>query len=137
MKPVCVVEVEVGIYAGFQVFHCFIAFKVVLALETSPKTLNYDVVQSPLFFVHADLDVVFFPCVNRLVFLSAVSTLNLLHFLCCFTRSFYWQFLEKNIKYLLNYENINGWNLFVFLFWGFFLLQLHGNWQIRCRKRKS
>ena len=29
-------------------------------LETSPKTLNSDVIQSPLFSVHADLDVVFF-----------------------------------------------------------------------------
>ena len=54
-----VVEVEVGIYAGLQVFHCFIAFKVdVLVLETSPKTLNSDVIQSPLFSVHADLYVV-------------------------------------------------------------------------------
>ena len=59
MKSRRVVEVEVGIYAGFQVFHCFIAFKVdVLVLETSPKTLNSDVIQSPLFSVHADLDVV-------------------------------------------------------------------------------
>ena len=30
----------------------------VLVLETSPKTLNSDVIQSPLFSVHADLDVV-------------------------------------------------------------------------------
>lgn len=59
MKPRCVVEVEVGIYAGLQLFHCLIAFKVdVLVLETSPKTLNSDVVQSPVFSVHADLDVV-------------------------------------------------------------------------------
>ena len=49
MKPRCVVEVEVGIYAGLQVFHCFIAFKVdVLVLGASPKTLNPDVVQSPV-----------------------------------------------------------------------------------------
>ena len=59
MKPRRVVEVEVGIYAGFQVFHCLIAFKIdVLVLETSPKTLNSDVIQSPLFSVHADLNVV-------------------------------------------------------------------------------
>ena len=59
MKSRRVVEVEAGINAGFQVFHCFIAFKVdVLVLETSPKTLNSDVIQSPLFSVHADLDVV-------------------------------------------------------------------------------
>lgn len=59
MKPRRVVEVEVGFDAGLQVFHCFIAFKVdVLVLETSPKTLNSDVVQSPVFSVHADLDVV-------------------------------------------------------------------------------
>ena len=49
----------VGIYAGFQVFHFFIAFKIdVLVFETSPKTLNSDVVQSHLFSVHTDLDVV-------------------------------------------------------------------------------
>ena len=30
----------------------------VLVLEISPKTLNSDVIQSPLFSVHADLDVV-------------------------------------------------------------------------------
>ena len=59
MKPCCVVEVEVGINAGLQVFHCLIAFKIdVLVLEASPKTLNSDVVQSPVFSVHADLDVV-------------------------------------------------------------------------------
>ena len=59
MKPRCVVEVEVGIYAGLQVFHCFVAFKIdVLVLEASPKTLNSDVVQSPVFSVHIDLDVV-------------------------------------------------------------------------------
>lgn len=59
MKPRCVVEVEVGIYAGLQLFHCLIAFKVdVLVLEASPKTLNSDVVQSPVFSVHADPDVV-------------------------------------------------------------------------------
>ena len=28
MKPRRVVEVEVGIYAGLQVFHCFVAFKI-------------------------------------------------------------------------------------------------------------
>ena len=66
MKPLRVVKVELGFDAGFQVFHCFIAFKVdVLVLETSPKTLNSDVVQSPLFSVHADLDVVSLPCANR------------------------------------------------------------------------
>ena len=49
MKPRCVVEVEAGIYAGLQVFHCLIAFKVdVLVLGASPKTLNPDVVQSPV-----------------------------------------------------------------------------------------
>ena len=59
MKPRRVVEVEVGIYAGLQVFHCFVAFKIdVLVLEASPKTLNSDVVQSPVFSVHIDLDVV-------------------------------------------------------------------------------
>ena len=59
MKPRRVVEIEVGIYAGLQVFHCFVAFKIdVLVLEASPKTLNSDVVQSPVFSVHADLDVV-------------------------------------------------------------------------------
>ena len=59
MKPGCVVEVEVGINAGLQVFHCFVTFKVdVFVLETSPKTLNSDVIQSPVFSVHADLDVV-------------------------------------------------------------------------------
>ena len=58
MKPRRVVEVEVGIYAGLQVFHCFVAFKVdVLVFEASPKTLNPDVVQRPVFSVHADLDV--------------------------------------------------------------------------------
>ena len=35
MKPGCVVEVEAGIYAGLQVFHCFIAFKV-----DALKTMN-------------------------------------------------------------------------------------------------
>ena len=30
MKSRRVVEVEVGIYAGFQVFHCFVTFKVML-----------------------------------------------------------------------------------------------------------
>ena len=59
MKSRRVVEVEVGINAGLQVFHCFVAFKVdVLVLETSPQTLNSDVVQSPVFSVHADLNVV-------------------------------------------------------------------------------
>ena len=59
MKSRRVVEVEAGINTDFQVFHCFIAFKVdVLVLETSQKTLNSDVIQSPLFSVHADLDVV-------------------------------------------------------------------------------
>lgn len=59
MKPRRIVEAEVGIYTGLQVFHCFVAFKVdVLVLETSPKMLNSDVVQSPVFSVHADLDVV-------------------------------------------------------------------------------
>ena len=59
MKPRRVVEVELGIYAGLQVFHSLIAFKIdVLVLEASPKTLNSDVVQSPVFSVHIDLDVV-------------------------------------------------------------------------------
>ena len=59
MNPRRVVEVEAGIYAGLQLFHCLIAFKVdVLVLETSPKTLNSDVIQGPLFSGHADLDVV-------------------------------------------------------------------------------
>ena len=59
MKPRRVVEIEVGIYAGLQVLHCFVAFKIdVLVLEASPKTLDSDVVQSQVFSVHADLDVV-------------------------------------------------------------------------------
>ena len=59
MKPGCVVEVKAVIYAGLQVFHCFIASKVdILKLETFPKMLNSDGIQSPVFFVHADLDVV-------------------------------------------------------------------------------
>ena len=50
MKTGCVVEVEVDIYAGLQVFYCFIAFKIDgLVFEAPPKTLNSDVVQSPLF----------------------------------------------------------------------------------------
>ena len=59
MKPRRIVEVEVGINSCLQVLHCFVAFKIdVLVLEASPKTLNSDVVQSPVFSVHADLDVV-------------------------------------------------------------------------------
>ena len=59
MKACLVVEIEVGVDSFLQFLHCFIAFKVdVLVLETSPKTLNSDVIQSPLFSVHADLDVV-------------------------------------------------------------------------------
>ena len=59
MKPRRVVEIEVGVNSFLQFLHCFIAFKVnVLVLETSPKTLNSDVIQSPLFSIHADLDVV-------------------------------------------------------------------------------
>ena len=39
MKPRRVVEVEVGIYAGFQVFHCFIAFKDVFDNENRLRKL--------------------------------------------------------------------------------------------------
>ncbi len=50
MKPRRVVEDEAGIYAGLQVFYYFIAFKIDdLVFEAPPKTLNSDVVQSPLF----------------------------------------------------------------------------------------
>ena len=59
MKPRRVVEIEVGIYAGLQVLHCFVAFKIdVLVLEASPKTLDSDEGLSPVFSVHANLDVV-------------------------------------------------------------------------------
>jgi len=56
-----VVEIEIGIYAGLQVLHCFIAFKVdVLVLEAPPKTLNPDEGLSPVFPVHADFNIVVF-----------------------------------------------------------------------------
>ena len=52
-------EIGIGIYAGFQVLHCFVVFNVdVLVLEAPPKTLNPDEGLSPVFPVHADLDVV-------------------------------------------------------------------------------